>query len=113
LLIDHFRLPIENRPKWAVSVSGRCFSAVVRGCGNRSEKNWSLSQSESSFKQFHFGKDDGLEVPPPPPRLKPALGAGFAKLVCKILSPKELEVKILIAKELGALQRLLPAPLPP
>src|SRR5260370_17585199 len=35
-----------------------------------------------------------------PPSLKAATGARFAKMACKILSPKDLEVKILRTKEL-------------
>ncbi len=39
--------------------------------------------------------------PPSPYLLKPATGAGFAKSVCKILSPKGLEVKILKTQHLA------------
>jgi hypothetical protein len=39
--------------------------------------------------------------PPLPHPLNAATGAGFAKMVCKILRPKGLEVMILRTRELG------------
>jgi hypothetical protein len=71
-------------------------------------------QSENDFSKFQLGKGGGVGgTPPPPPLLKAALGAGFTKMVCKILSPKELEVKILIAKGLAAFSRVSRVPPPP
>jgi hypothetical protein len=52
---------------------------------------------------FRFGKVWGFEgTPLPPPPLKALTGAGFAKMPCKVLSPKGLEVKSLITKSLRA-----------
>src|ERR1700734_3523412 len=54
--------------------------------------------------QCRNGKVRSFEPYPLPHRLwKPATGAGSAKCVCKILSPKGLEVKILKTKSLAAL----------
>jgi hypothetical protein len=56
------------------------------------------------------GKTTYLEgIPPPLIPLKVLLDAAFAKSVCKILSGKELEVKILTTKELGPLSAHLSA----
>src|ERR1017187_186577 len=46
--------------------------------------------------------------PPPPTALKPATGAGFTKCVCKILSLKGLEVKILKTRHLAGPLRVHP-----
>jgi hypothetical protein len=46
------------------------------------------------FRLFHFGKfmaNRGYPSPRPPSKALP--GAGSAKMLCKSLSPKELEVK--------------------
>jgi hypothetical protein len=51
-----------------------------------------------------------------PPSLRPLnalTGAGSAKSVCKILTSKSLEVKILTTRELDPLSRCLSIPLPP
>ena len=57
----------------------------------------------------------GWEVPLPPslPLSKAARGTGFAKMACKILSPKGLEVKILTTKNLGCSRAILFVPLTP
>ena len=48
-----------------------------------------------------MGKQLELRYTPFPHPVKGLTGAGFAKMVCKILSPKGLEVKILTTKDLG------------
>ena len=52
-------------------------------------------------------------TPPPPPPLKALTGAGSAKMLCKILSPKGLEVKILITNDLLAFLSMMLVPLTP
>ena len=47
---------------------------------------------ESAVERVRFSLAGG--IPPPPLPLKGLLGAGFARMVCKILSRKDLEVKI-------------------
>lgn len=59
--------------------------------------------SEGAFEQVSFWKN--LVEWGTPPSLKPLTGARFAKMLCKILSRKGLEVKILIAKNLRAFGR--------
>ena len=66
-----------------------------------------------AFSASSFWENRGFrEVPPLPHRLNAATGAGFAKMVCKILSPNSLEVKILRTKELELGSRFLRAPPP-
>src|ERR1051326_8029511 len=61
---------------------------------------------------FQFGKNLVGRYPSPSlPLSKAATGAGFAKLDCKILSPKGLEVKILRTNDLGCLPAILSVPL--
>src|ERR1019366_10698604 len=54
------------------------------------------------------------DLPPPGTHLPTAVtGAGFAKMLCKILMTKNLEVTILTTKNLGPVSRFLCAPPPP
>jgi hypothetical protein len=63
---------------------------------------------------FRFGKNARVEgYPPPPSPLKALLGAEFAKMLCKILSPKGLGVTILITKNLLVAGERLSRPLAP
>jgi hypothetical protein len=55
----------------------------------------------SSFSASPFRENRGFSgVPPSPYPLNTATGAGFAKMLCKILSGEGLEVKILSTNEL-------------
>jgi hypothetical protein len=54
------------------------------------------------FWRLRFGKIASLRgIPPSPHPLNAATGAGSARMVCKILRPKGLEVMILRTRELG------------
>ena len=67
-----------------------------------------------TFERVSFRENLGLRgYPPSPHPLKALTGAGSAKMLCKILSPKGLEVKILEAKNLVAFSRVMFLPLAP
>jgi len=66
------------------------------------------------FGEPLLGKSMVSRVTPlPQPPLKGATGVGFARMLCKILSPKGLEVKILTTQELASFPRILFALPPP
>jgi hypothetical protein len=72
-----------------------------------------VEKSEKNFQQFRSDPEIGgrksgslligTPTPPSPSPPKAATGAVFTKYACKILSPKELEVKILKTKHLADL----------
>ena len=67
-----------------------------------------------AFSASSFWENRGFrEVPPLPHPLNAATGAGFAKMVRKILSPNGLEIIILRTMELAPGSRFLRAPLSP
>jgi hypothetical protein len=83
-------------------------------CGNLLGKKFEGSEETTVARLFRSGKSKATGVyplPPPPPNA--STGAGFAKMLCKILMAKNLEVKILTTKDLGPLPRFLYAPPPP
>ena len=67
----------------------------IRVREQKSQKKW----GKAAERVFGGQQEGGLRYPPPSPiPLNGARGAGSAKSVCKILSPKGLEVKILKTK---------------
>ena len=75
-------------------------------------KKFEFGDWRGRFLMFQFGKNLVGRYPSPSlPLSKAATGAGFAKLDCKILSPKGLEVKILRTNDLGCLPAILSVPL--
>jgi hypothetical protein len=89
---------------------------MQRGCGRSRRPETGKSRPRRSLMDVKFfwlsdavprqgrRKFTGSPSSPlPPPPLKAATGAGFAKLPCKILIPKGLGVKILKRRHLGRL----------
>jgi hypothetical protein len=64
---------------------------------------------ELFFGESVPGKSRVFRSPPSPHALNAATGAGFAKMLCKILSGKGLEVKTLSTNELDSYSRFLRA----
>ncbi len=78
------------------------------------KKNFVFRSCELCLSQVSFRENLGLRgIPPPSHPLKALTGTGSAKMLCKILSPKGLEVKILKTKGLRPLSRWLLVPPPP
>ena len=75
---------------------------MLQGCGKLRARSARKICEETLETEERNGKVCWLVAPTPLPLLlKPATGAGFAKYVCKILSPKGLEVKILKTQHLA------------
>jgi hypothetical protein len=74
-----------------------CFLVVE----NYREKKFGISRKGCFLVRVILGRSVDVERYPPSSTPRKALtSAGFAKMVCKILSPKGLEVRILITSEL-------------
>jgi hypothetical protein len=99
-------IPVENVHTDLRSRRGKGNKASQRGCENPPKKIRCLALSRpttSSSNDVLAGKKFWFRgTPLPYPLLKALTGAGFAKMVCKILSRKGLEVNILITKNLRA-----------
>jgi hypothetical protein len=92
---------------------GYCCRAF-KPCGYPKQKNFRRRLPTTDVSEFHFGKNFGSRVSPPPPTLLKGLtGAGFARNLRKFLTAKDLEVKILITKNLRAFSVSLRIPLSP
>src|SRR5580692_10035951 len=80
----------------------------LRMTGGHLAKKFAAGRRKRSFGGVSFRENSALGgYPPPPPPLKGLMGAGCAKSVCKILSFKELVVKILITDDLGPFLRAI------
>ncbi len=76
-------------------------------CESLAEKIFQLLVSRKPRERVSFWENArAFGVPPSLTPLEALTGAGFAKMVCKILSAKGLEVKILTTKELSPLSRV-------